>query len=48
MSEVVEGKAKLTRVSENAISVCDMTGHCDAYSGRVPRGGGRWEKSIVR
>jgi len=40
--ETVEGKAKWIRANENAISICDMTGHCDAYSGRVPHAGGRW------
>ena len=40
--ETVKGKAKWIRANENAISVCDMTGHCDAYSGRVPHAGGRW------
>ena len=40
--EAVEGKAKWIRANENAISICDMTGHCDAYSGRVPHAGGKW------
>ena len=40
--EAVEGKAKWIRANENAISICYMTGHCDAYSGRVPHAGGKW------
>jgi aldehyde:ferredoxin oxidoreductase len=40
--EVAEGKAKYIWANENAVSISDITGHCDAQSARLSHTGPTW------
>jgi aldehyde:ferredoxin oxidoreductase len=40
--DVVEGKAKYVWANENAVSISDITGHCDGQSARLPHAGMTW------
>jgi aldehyde:ferredoxin oxidoreductase len=40
--EVFEGKAKYVAANEQAVSISDMTGHCDGLSARLPHAGYFW------